>query len=224
MEGEETGSLIDTRFRLLGIPIQTSFWFFPAMAGIGFIISDFQIWKVPIFALAITLAVLAHEFGHALVGRWMGGRGPEIYLVFFGGLCAFRQANFTRWRELGMIFAGPVVNLILAALTYLALESGIISDFHRWVRAFIEWFFAVNLVLGILNLVPVLPLDGGHILRLFLGRRRLHWASLVGILASIPMLLFALQTSDWLMLAVFSFLGWYNTGNLLAWWRLRQQG
>ena len=224
MEGEETGSLIDTRFRLFGIPIQTSFWFFPAMAGIGFIVSDFHIWKVPLFVTAMTLAVLAHEFGHALAGRWLGGRGPEIYLVFFGGLCAFRHANFTRWRELAMVFAGPLVNLLVAGVIYWALDSGVTSDFHRWVREFTGWFFAINLVLGIVNLVPVLPLDGGHILRLLLGRSRLHGASLVGILASIVMVLLGLQTSDWLMLVVFSFFGWYNLGNFLAWWRLRKNG
>ena len=221
MEGEETGSLIDTRFRLFGIPIQTSFWFFPFLAGIGWIVSDGHLLVIPIFVLAMTLALLAHEFGHALVGRWLGGRGPEIYLVFFGGLCAFRHASFTRWREMGMVAAGPLVNLLLGGLVFLLLYPDLNAGRAWWAGAFLNWFIVVNLFLGILNLIPVLPLDGGHILRLLVGHHRLHWVSFAGIFVSVAVILLALQLRDYLLLGVFAFFGWYNLGNFLAWWRLR---
>ncbi|MFM7180047.1 MAG: metalloprotease [Verrucomicrobiales bacterium] len=222
MEGEEAGSLNEKRFRLLGVPIQTSFWFFPAMAGIGWIVSDDHLRIIPIFMVVMTIAVLAHEFGHALVGRWFGGRGPEIYLVFFGGLCAFRHANFTRWQEMAMVVAGPMVNILLAVACHLALDLGF--NLHGLAVEFLIRFYAVNLVLGILNLVPVLPLDGGHILRLLVGRSKLHLVFLIGILGSIAMILLALNFRDYLLLAFFAFFAWYNTGNVLAWWRLRGKG
>lgn len=212
--------MIDRRFRFFGIPIQTSFWFFPVMAGIGWSVSEGQFAVILVFMLSMMLAVLAHEFGHALVGRWFGGRGAEVYLALFGGLCCFREANFSRWRKIAMVAAGPLVNLLLGGLAMLALYLGPQAGSARTAVLFLNWFFVVSLFLGALNLIPILPLDGGHILRLLVRPRRLHHVFFAGILMSVAMVLLALGFRDWLMLAVFTFLGWHNTGNFLAWRRL----
>lgn len=221
MEGEKAGSLNKKRFRLFGIPFQTSIWFFPFVTGIGWFVSDYQLSIVPLFVVAMTLVVVAHEFGHALVGRWFGGRDAEVYLTFFGGYCQFRYANFTRRMEMAMTAAGPLVNLLSAGLVFLLFRFGLIHDTHFYVQKFLVWFCAISLVLGLFNLMPVLPLDGGHILRLLVGRKNFHWVALVGVIVCLAMILLGLRFRDWVLLAGFAYFGKQNAGTFLAWWRLR---
>ena len=220
MEGEKAGGLSDKRFRLFGIPVRTSVWFFPAVAGFGWFVVDFQLFAVPLFVAAMTLAIVAHEFAHAFAGRWFGGRGIEVALTFFGGYCTFGYSNYTRRMELAITAAGPLVNLFLAGSIYLAARFLPSPELPEWAARFFVWFFLINLVLGVFNLVPVLPLDGGHILRFFVGDKRLHWVCLVGVVVSLGLVLLGLRFNDWLMIACFAYFGWQNAGTFLAWRRL----
>jgi len=102
-----------------------------------------------IFALLIMGSILVHELGHAVAGRHFGLRPRAILLHGFGGLCQYERAP----RGLVGVFvsaAGPVAGLALGGV---ALLLG-------W--KVLAW---VNLFWSVFNLLPMFPMDGGHIVR-----------------------------------------------------------
>jgi uncharacterized protein (TIGR03067 family) len=128
--------------------------------------------------LALFGIVLLHEFGHALACRSVGGKADKIYLWPFGGIALVnpppRPGAF-----LWSIAAGPLVNVALVPLTvaafYVSAPAGLgpgLSDGQK----FLFMVAAMNLVLLLLNLLPIYPLDGGQILQALLwyviGRAR----------------------------------------------------
>jgi Zn-dependent protease len=138
--------------------------------------------------LALFVIVLAHELGHALACRSVGGRADRIVLWPLGGI-AYVQPPPRPGALLWSIAAGPLVNLVLLiATTPLLLALGTFSlshDAHHFVVA----LWAINLVLFCFNMLPVYPLDGGQILQALLwfvvGRARsLLAASVVGLVGA----------------------------------------
>jgi len=122
--------------------------------------------------LGFVLSILAHEAGHAVVAKRNGISTKEIRLSLFGGVAALERGAPTPSVEMKVAFAGPGVNLVIGAVglgVYNALgRSGVDSV---GLDALL-WLSAINLFLGVLNLLPALPLDGGRILTGFLWRRR----------------------------------------------------
>ena len=145
--------------RLFGIPIQINFSFLLLMliylvwhgiAGVG--------WLVVVF-----LSVLVHELGHALVARRLRVPILGIDLHFFGGAAKMGRMPTSPREEILIAAAGPAVSLavaLVALLLHLATQIGPIA-----------YLAAINLVLGLFNLLPALPMDGGRILRALLARR-----------------------------------------------------
>lgn len=111
-------------------------------------------------ALAVGIAlfgsVLLHELGHAVVARRFGVSTHRIVLYPFGGIASLDREPDTPRAEALVALAGPGVNfaLVLAALPLAAL--GVPG---------VGLFIAVNLGLGLFNLVPAFPMDGGRVLR-----------------------------------------------------------
>ena len=103
--------------------------------------------------------VLLHELGHSLVALAFGVRVVDITLWPLGGLARMSQIPESFRIEALIAVAGPSVNFLLAGLGFLLglPEHGL--------------FVFGNLVMGLLNLLPAFPLDGGRILRAFLGRK-----------------------------------------------------
>lgn len=118
-----------------------------------------------ILALAITLSVLIHEFGHAAVCK-LYDLEPSILLHGFGGLCFHRPAS-NDWRDIFIVVAGPVVEIIVGILAFLGLAYVGNPILYEFVRVF-AW---VSVVWGGLNLLlPLYPLDGGKLFLLTLRR------------------------------------------------------
>ncbi|MDE2051059.1 MAG: site-2 protease family protein [Gammaproteobacteria bacterium] len=128
-------------------------------------------------ALLFFGSVLVHELSHALVGRPQGVQFKRITLFMFGGV-AQMETEPPSWRaELSMAAAGPVTSLALgfAFLALAALASGPLHIEPNEPRAALAalgplatllfWLGPVNIVLGLFNLVPGFPLDGGRVLR-----------------------------------------------------------
>lgn len=110
--------------------------------------------------LPVMVAVVLHEGGHWAAVRFMGGRISRLRLTAVGGeLLLDRTRPLTKPRELFCILAGPAINL-MAAWGSVRLGAN-----ERW-----QLFAGMNLCLGIFNLLPVWPLDGGRALRLLLER------------------------------------------------------
>jgi Zn-dependent protease len=143
------------------------------------------------FAALVLIAVFLHEYGHAYAGSLFGIRTVEVVLHFFGGYTQYESAPRTPFQEAVMSGAGPAVNLALAGIFYLLIQF-IFADparaqFFYPVWPLLDDFRYINLFLGILNLLPGYPLDGGSILRailsLFIRRAQARLvAALMGVL------------------------------------------
>jgi Zn-dependent protease len=152
------------------VSISVSFLVGAVLLGLGWGV-QFD-WRMLAWIFVVFVSVLAHELGHAVVGRAFGGH-PEIRLEMFGGV-TFPQ--FSRrpgpGRQFLLSVAGPVAGLLLGAGAYALLRalppnSGSPSD---WTMS---QFIAVSVIWAVFNLLPILPLDGGQMmLAVIEGARR----------------------------------------------------
>lgn len=164
-------SRYDLRFRLLGIPVRIHpfFWLFSLVMGANAGGPD----RIAIWVGCVFVSILVHELGHAALARRFGWP-PEIILFSLGGLATFRpDARRTTAKMVAISLAGPgagfVFYLVLWAIWLLtgSGERGSALEF-----AFRQLFF-INLYWGLLNLLPVFPLDGGQVVReLLISRSR----------------------------------------------------
>ncbi len=152
-------------FSVLGIPVSYSPWHFVLLAYIGYIFMRTE----PVYGLGVvvlaTLSLLGHELGHALVCRYYGLR-PSIEMMYLGGLCHHAPARNEK-EDFFIVAAGPGANFLMAggffALSFVLSGPGIPAQL---VVAGLWW----NIALGIYNLLPIYPLDGG-ILTLLIAKR-----------------------------------------------------
>ena len=113
-------------------------------------------------ALLLFASVLLHELGHSLVAQSQGIRVNSITLFLFGGVAAIDQESKTPGQAFQVAIAGPLVsfslffilNLFAQFLPNSSLIYSVVGELAR-----------INLVLGIFNLIPGLPLDGGQVLK-----------------------------------------------------------
>jgi Zn-dependent protease/predicted transcriptional regulator len=117
-------------------------------------------------ALGFLASVIAHELTHALVGRRRGVPVTVIVLGFIGGLAPLGiQARRPR-DELAIAISGPLLSLVLALLVLpLAVATGMLGAGVGAVAGGLIILSGLNLVLGLVSLMPGLPLDGGRIVR-----------------------------------------------------------
>jgi Zn-dependent protease len=113
-------------------------------------------------------SVLGHELSHAVVARRFGVRIASITLFVFGGFASM-EGEPRRPRDEALIaLAGPLSSLLFAA----ALIVIDLVVHQEQVAALVGWLAFINLSLGIFNLVPGFPMDGGRVLRALLWRLR----------------------------------------------------
>jgi Zn-dependent protease/CBS domain-containing protein len=127
-------------------------------------------------------SVVLHELGHALVARGAGIPAKSILLLPIGGITILDEAHaipdpLNAWqRDIRIAVAGPLVNLLIAGLAALILLAAIpgfsvtarpLMDVSALFRS-IVW---VNVYLGLFNLLPAYPMDGGRALRALFSRR-----------------------------------------------------
>jgi Zn-dependent protease len=119
-----------------------------------------------VFLIGVFGSVLLHEFGHALTARHYGIRTRRIVLWPIGGIAQLEGQPRSPKQELHIALAGPAVNFILAAGLW-----GLISIAGLPSYGLLGSLMVANLTLGLFNLVPAFPMDGGRILRAFLATR-----------------------------------------------------
>ncbi len=151
-------------FRLLGFPVHVGAGFWTFMLLIALVnsggVGGFQ--YAVMLAVLIAAFTLIHELGHALAARATGAEA-EITLTFMAGYASFVPTrHLTRWERVGISFAGPGVQIVLGIALYLALGGGLFP-----IENVTHTQFAALLagpLIGLFNLIPILPFDGGNIL------------------------------------------------------------
>jgi Zn-dependent protease/predicted transcriptional regulator len=157
-----------------------------------------QRWGVGLgVALLFFASVLAHELAHSLVARAQGVPVRNITLFLFGGVSNIQQDPSSPGREFLMAFVGPLTSIALGVILLLLAGAGVgpvaaVTDPIKFLSGLstgaviLVWLGSINLILGVFNLVPGFPLDGGRVLRSILWaasgslRRATRWASWVG--------------------------------------------
>jgi Zn-dependent protease/predicted transcriptional regulator len=116
-------------------------------------------------SLLFFASILAHELSHAVVTRLEGGRVDKITLFLFGGVAQIQDEPRTPGRELLMASSGPIMSILLAGLCYLAFLVLRANGAPWWIWAQLQYLATINLFVGVFNLLPGFPLDGGRVLR-----------------------------------------------------------
>jgi Zn-dependent protease/CBS domain-containing protein len=116
-----------------------------------------------IAALLLFVSVLLHELAHSVVARARGLSVKNITLFIFGGVSNIEQEPKSPGVEFQMAIVGPLVSILLGALAYLLLLP--LRGANTPVAATLGYLAITNILLGVFNLVPGFPLDGGRVLR-----------------------------------------------------------
>ena len=231
--------------RPFGIPVFISpYWFliaglFVFLYARGLVQSVPETWRYPVAAAFVVLlyaSVLVHELSHSLVARGFGLPVRRILLYPLGGFSEIEQEPPTPGREFLVSVAGPAVSLALAAVGY-ALARAVPDG--SVLRVLLGQLFFANLLVGVFNLLPGLPLDGGRMLRAgvwkLTGRAgqatvAAAWAGRVLAVAVlvVPLALYArtgsgIQLFDVAWLAVIAAFMWTGAGQALRATRVRER-
>lgn len=122
-------------------------------------------------ALVLLASLLAHELAHAIVARRVGSSVKGVTLWLVGGVTAIEDEAKTPDAAFRIAIAGPATSLGLSA----AFAAGAITLDAVWAPSIVVsvawWLAAVNLLLGLFNLLPGVPLDGGRLVQARLWRR-----------------------------------------------------
>jgi len=154
----------DLKWRMFGVPIRVHplFWLVSALFGWRYIERGLQ--YVVLWIICVFVSILVHEFGHVLAGQLFGSRG-YIILYGMGGLAVGSSDLRNRWQRIAVFLAGPLAGFLLLALVWFGfkrVEDRDLSDFAWYALSFLVW---INFFWGLLNLLPIWPLDGGRISR-----------------------------------------------------------
>ena len=110
------------------------------------------------FAIALILCLVFHEYGHIRAMKYFGMKTKGIYLIpFVGGLALSDEKINTRWQDVVISIMGPFFGLILSIA---CLVGYWITDIEL-----LAGLAVFNALLNLFNLLPILPLDGGHVLK-----------------------------------------------------------
>jgi Zn-dependent protease len=171
---------------VLGRPPHFSLFGIPVRIGAGFLVTVLVFGSLgptpgaaAVRVAIVFVSILVHELGHALVARAYGAR-PVIEMHALGGITHHGEIAFTRARHALVALAGPFAGFALGLVIWLATRHATLTPVQALLVDFaVRW---VSLGWGIINLLPVLPFDGGHVLAAVLGPRRILATALISTL------------------------------------------
>ena len=222
-------------FRIRDIEVRVHWSFLLALAYGAFIYQNRSTEPLvgALYGVLVVLLLFAcvtlHEFGHALTAQYFHIKVSNITLLPIGGVANLERMPDKPMQELLITVAGPAVNfaiaLILLPVTLLLMTAEFgsfpsnISDFWSVMQRpgltnLVAYLFATNILLGVFNLLPAFPMDGGRILRALLAMtmsyvRATQVAVLVGRLMAGLLAVWGLMTGNisMLLIAFFVYVG-----------------
>lgn len=202
----------DLKFRLLGIPVRVHplFWLIAAVLG-GLGQRHVEPLQVLIWVGCVFVSIVVHEYGHGLSAGAFGYRST-IALHGFGGLCA-SEGRQSPGERLAVLFMGPGAGFLLFGLSLVvayalygvtptealamaqlgspeSARSGLIKllEGGEFVLYLFYFLFQINLLWGLINLLPIWPLDGGQIAGVLFGmidsREGMRWAHTLSLVTA----------------------------------------
>lgn len=161
--------------RIFGISIDLDYsWFFVLalltwMLAVNYYPTEFKNWSTTeywfmgaVTAVMLFVSVLLHELGHSVVAMRYGIKVPRITLFIFGGVSQIAGEPTSAAAEFWIAIVGPGVSFVLAILFH-ALQPILVSVSP--LLALAKYLALINFFLGLFNLIPGFPLDGGRVFR-----------------------------------------------------------
>lgn len=210
----------DLRFWIANIPVRVHPLFWLVSLILGWNLGQGGRYDIVLlWVLCVFVSILVHELGHAVVARHYGYR-PEIVLHSFGGYAAYIPTHWCGTAASVLIsFAGPAAGfLFYGAISFLLTPRMIeflvrhapqqAAEMFLYSLAFLKH---INLWWGLVNLLPVLPLDGGRISSTLLGhfllRNGQEWAYRLSLVAAFLVAYYAFQSGQSYVALMFAYLG-----------------
>ncbi len=168
-------------------------------------------------ALLFFASIVIHELSHSLVARTGGMKVKKVTLFLFGGVAQMEDEPASPMREFVMAAAGPLASFALAAIFYLGYVVSAASGVSDVLWAPLQYLALINFGVGVFNLLPGFPLDGGRVLRSLLwGLSGDHlkatlWASRSGQFIGYAMVALAVigVVQGFFDLIWFGLIGWF---------------
>jgi Zn-dependent protease len=166
MLGNVAPTPFDLNFSVFGIPVRVHPLFWVISTILGWHGGRDPKWTV-LWVACVFISILIHELGHALTARSFGWP-PHIVLYSFGGYASFQPTyGYSTGRSILVSFAGPGAGFvfygIIRAVEYLLIQQDV--ELSRYTLIALDDLEFINLWWGLVNLLPVYPLDGGRISR-----------------------------------------------------------
>lgn len=175
------------QFTLLGFPVRIHWWFWLNAALLGGALTaktPTQIQAVVIWIAMVFISILIHELGHALTMRKFGDRRVEIVLYAFGGL-AIGSAWRERMQQILISAAGPAAQMAAGFVAWLVYRAFPMEN--ALLRFAFGNFIFISFFWGALNLLPIIPMDGGRISEAVLGRSKEKLALTISLISAIAL-------------------------------------
>jgi Zn-dependent protease len=194
---------MELAFRIGKVPVRVLPSFLVVTALLGYMDSDLR--KLVAWVLIVGVSVMAHELGHALAGMAFGLE-PQIELHGMGGTTSWvRAKGLSNGRRIAISLAGPAAGFAVGALVlvtaWAASRAGVSISPGGIAQFAVNRLLFVNFGWGVLNLLPILPLDGGHVAARLLdaltGGRGERWARLTSIVLAAAATVLALIAQWW---------------------------
>jgi len=183
------------------VSIHPFFWLFAGLIGW---INSGSLMGTLIWIAIILVSVLIHEFGHALTAIFFK-QNPRIQLIALGGVTSYEGTNLKFWQQFLITLNGPIFGFLLFLLATFLLQFNLSGT--PVLFATIKTVQIVNLFWTVVNLLPVLPLDGGQLLRIaleaFLGVKGFKLSLFIGMMVAVGFSLFFFLIQAFLIGAIF---------------------
>jgi len=164
------------------------------------------------FALALILCLVVHEYGHVRAMKYFGMKTKGFYLIpFMGGVALTDEKINTRWQDVVIAIMGPTFGLLMSLACLLAwwfTDNPLFAGLATF-----------NALLNLFNLLPILPLDGGHVVKSI----SFSMNSITGLIISVAGAVLGVYISYKLGLNLLGFLLLIGCAEIMLEWRSRHQ-
>ena len=170
------------------VRVHPGFWIFSGLFGyFTGLCQNFKgeiVWESIFAWIACTFfSVLFHELGHVIVGRMCGEKG-NIVLHSFGGAAVGQYQLCRNWQQMAIALAGPAAGLLLFGIVWVLTQPFSLAPFgmpdvhgpllltkldpakaHGWLTRAVKFLLLMTFMWNVMNLIPVIPMDGGQVMR-----------------------------------------------------------